>query len=384
MNAGPATEAVYIILGLNPAAPYNASRMCLEISVKNRHDIARLVLGIALSAVALWIGSTFIPAVLWAGVVTVAVDPLRKRLLARLPGRHSIVAGVLTVAIALLVIIPAAVLIAQAANEARSLISWYGAASRNGIPVPLWVYNIPFGSQEVAAWWNTHLATPDAAAAQLQHLDTGTLIEHSKAIGHNLLRRVVIFSFTVITLFFLLRDRDRVLAQIQIAAYRTFGPAGERIGTQILASIRGTIDGLVLVSLVESVIMALVYLVAGVPHPLLLGAVTGLGGMIPFGLLAVMCIAVLLLILKGSIAGAIAVAAIGIVVNFVADHFVRPTLIGAGTQLPFIWVLIGIIGGVETLGLVGLFVGPAVMATLVLLWRDYVAEKEPGRETQDL
>ena len=73
------------------------------------------------------------------------------------------------------------------------------------------------------------------------------------------------------------------------------------------------------------------------------------------------------------IAAAIVVVAAGVVTTFVADHFVRPGLIGGATKLPFIWVLLGILGGVESFGLLGLFVGPAVMAALILLWRDYTA-----------
>jgi len=64
---------------------------------------------------------------------------------------------------------------------------------------------------------------------------------------------------------------------------------------------------------------------------------------------------------------------IGLVVVGIADHFLRPVMIGSATRLPFLWVLLGILGGVETLGLLGLFVGPATMAVLVMLWREVVA-----------
>ena len=57
--------------------------------------------------------------------------------------------------------------------------------------------------------------------------------------------------------------------------------------------------------------------------------------------------------------------------TFVADHFIRPVLIGGATQLPFLWVLLGILGGVEGFGLLGLFLGPAIMAVLILLWREW-------------
>jgi predicted PurR-regulated permease PerM len=57
---------------------------------------------------------------------------------------------------------------------------------------------------------------------------------------------------------------------------------------------------------------------------------------------------------------------------FATDHFVRPVLIGGATKLPFLWVLLGILGGLEVWGLLGLFLGPAIMAALMLLWRDWV------------
>jgi predicted PurR-regulated permease PerM len=99
--------------------------------------------------------------------------------------------------------------------------------------------------------------------------------------------------------------------------------------------------------------------------------------MIPFGAALIFAIAALLLLAQGAAGAAIAVVVIGLAVVFVADHFIRPGLIGSATQLPFVWVLIGILGGVETLGLIGLFVGPATMAVLVMLWRDYIAAISP-------
>ena len=93
--------------------------------------------------------------------------------------------------------------------------------------------------------------------------------------------------------------------------------------------------------------------------------------MIPFGAPLIFGIAALILLAGGSVVPAIVVVAAGLVVTFVADHFVRPVLIGGTTKLPFLWVLLGILGGVETFGLLGLFLGPAVMAALMLLWREF-------------
>ncbi len=75
----------------------------------------------------------------------------------------------------------------------------------------------------------------------------------------------------------------------------------------------------------------------------------------------------------GGLGGAaVIVLVFGGVVIFVADHFVRPVFIGGATRLPFLWVLLAILGGIETWGLIGLVIGPALVAVLMLLWREWV------------
>jgi predicted PurR-regulated permease PerM len=98
--------------------------------------------------------------------------------------------------------------------------------------------------------------------------------------------------------------------------------------------------------------------------------------MVPFGVVVAFGLAAILLIAKGSVMSAVVIAVLGTVVSFVADHFIRPGLIGSTTRLPFLWVLLGILGGVETWGLVGLFAGPAIMAALILLWREWSAARD--------
>jgi predicted PurR-regulated permease PerM len=108
-----------------------------------------------------------------------------------------------------------------------------------------------------------------------------------------------------------------------------------------------------------------------VPHPTVLGLVSGIAAMIPFAAGLAIAIAALLLLAKGAAVAAVAVGVAGLAVTFGADHFVRPVLIGGQTKLPFLWVLLGILGGVEVWGLLGLFLGPAIMAALMMLWREW-------------
>lgn len=342
---------------------------------------ARLVLAAAIAAGALWIGWAFVPAVLWAGVVAVASDPLRRKALARWPGRETLVAAAITAAVVLVVVVPLVMAVTQAVTEAQGVTAWFAGARANGIPVPTWVQNLPVGSSQLSGWWDTHLATSAAAAEQFSRFDTDVLIEKSKSLGHNVVERLIVFGFTVTVLFFMIRDRDAIVAQLERAATRAFGDAGRRVGRQILVSVRGAVDGLVLLGLAQGIIMAIVYAIAGVSHPILMGLLSGAASIVPFGLVAVMLIALAMLVVKGSIVTAIVVGVAGFIINFSIDHFLRPGLIGGATRLPFVWVLIGIVGGVETIGLLGLFVGPALMAALVLIWREWVEDGTIGGGT---
>ena len=191
-----------------------------------------------------------------------------------------------------------------------------------------------------------------------------------------LTHRLVLFAFTLLTVFFLFRDGENLSTQMLRASRRFFGPRGERIGRQIIASVHGTVDGLVLVGLGEGVLMGITYAIAEVPRAALLGAVTAVAAMIPFGAVVAFGLAAVLAITQGSVVAGIAVFVVGLVVLTVADHVVRPVLIGGATRLPFLWVLFGILGGVEAWGLVGLFLGPAIMAALVLLWREWTEEPD--------
>lgn len=340
------------------------------------HVRARIAMAAGIALAALWIGAAFLPALLWAAVVAIAVEPLRARMLRRWPGRDSLVAAGVTLAVVLVVVVPLVVAITRALAEADGIAAWINGARAHGIPVAAWVANLPVGSSQVTAWWSSHLATPQGAAEQLSRFDMADIISRSKSVGHNIVERAVVFTFTVVMLFFLIRDRDAVVSQIERGVTRAFGDAGRRMSRQLALSVRGTVDGLVLLGLAQGVVMAIAYAFAGVPHPIILGLLSGIGAMVPFGLMAVMLIAIGMLVVKGSVVAAVVVGLFGATMNFIVDHTAKPALIGGATKLPFVWVLIGIIGGVETIGLLGLFVGPAVMAALVLIWREWVGDPQ--------
>lgn len=336
--------------------------------------VLRIALVVALALLGLWVALPFVPALLWAIVLAIAVSPVYARAEARWPAGKAVWLPLLfTTAICLAVLIPLGLGIVRAAQEAHDLAAWLASARANGVPEPSWATGLPFPHQALDDWWIANLGTPEAAQRQFGHLTDPEMIARSRAIGGHAVRKAIVFAFTLLAFFFILRHQDDIAAQARRAGDRLFGPAGERIGAQMIRSVRGTIDGLVLVGIGEGVLMAIGYIAAGVPHPVLMGAATAVAAMIPFGAAILIGLAALMLLGQGAVGWAIAIVVLGAAVVFVADHFVRPVLIGGATRLPFLWVLIGILGGVEAFGLLGLFIGPAVMAALILLWRELVA-----------
>lgn len=137
-----------------------------------------------------------------------------------------------------------------------------------------------------------------------------------------------------------------------------------------LRALRATVNGTIMVGLGVGALMGICYGLVAFPAPTLTGFFTAIASMIPFMVPLIFISVALVLFAKGSMIAAIIVLVWGTIVMFVADHFVKPVLIGGAIQLPFLAVLFGILGGVENLGLLGLFVGPIAMVLFMTLWKE--------------
>ncbi len=339
-------------------------------------QLATGALALGLALLALYTLQNFLGAVAWAAIFGVALGPLYSRAQARIgPTRHNVLLPLLfTLGVALIFIVPLTLVGLQLAREAHNVTDWLRGAQAHGIAEPAVLKELPIGESELDAWWQQNLADPHGVQDFVQRTTRGHVVDFSRIIGEQVAKRVTLFVFTLLTLFFLFRDRASLARQMHQAVTRAFGPAGWRVAQQIVASVHGTVNGLVLVGIGQGVLLGVVYTFAGVPDPTVFGALTAVAAMIPFGAPLIFVVASLLLLVQDSLAWAIVVLCTGFAVLFVADHFVRPVLIGGATKLPFIWVLLGILGGVEIWGLLGLFLGPAVMAALILLWREWTEE----------
>ena len=333
---------------------------------------ARLVLVAMLLGCGLYTLSNYLRALVWAVVLAVALWPLYERAQRGASERtRELAALAFTGLVGFVFLLPFAILAVEAAREAHDILDYGKQVVQSGVPVPDFLSHLPYGGEAAGKWWNAHLAQADWLKDTVRRVETSSNIELGRNIGASAVHRLVLFGFCLLTLFFLFRDGNAVVRQCLTASEKMFGPRGERVAKQMVASVHGTVNGLVLVGLGEGVVLGVVYVFTHVPHPVLFGAVTAVAAMVPFAAAIAFGLAALLLLASGGVVPAIIVLGAGFLVTFTADHFVRPKLIGGATKLPFLWVLLGILGGVETFGLLGLFLGPAIMAALILLWRDY-------------
>lgn len=356
--------------------PHQAER------TQSGQQAARVALAVGLAALGLYVLQGFLRALVWAAILAIATWPLYQRAQRRFgAGRHNVVLPLLfTTAITLIFVIPLALAVVQLSHEARLLAAMVVDVRAHGMAAPDWLTRLPVGAAQATGWWDANLRDPADAQALLGRVDRERVMLISRQFGTQLAHRGVLFGFTLATLFFLFRDGAGLVAQMRVASRRLLGPDGERLGRQVIASVHGTVDGLVLVGLGIGAVLGVGYWLAGAPHPVLLGAVTAVAATVPLGSMVMLGLAALLVLATGSAIAAAVLLAAGAAVIFVADHAIRPALIGGSTRLPFLWVLLGILGGVEAFGLLGLFVGPAIMAALILLWREYTRTPHDGSE----
>jgi predicted PurR-regulated permease PerM len=148
-----------------------------------------------------------------------------------------------------------------------------------------------------------------------------------------------------------------------------------------IRAVRASVNSMLVVGLFDGLAAALAYALAGVPKAVVWAAITGSLGLVPFlGYAAVLALA-LQLALKGAGATALAAAMLGCVILLFGDKVVRPVVAGGGVGLPFVWVLIGCLGGFGALGIVGLVVGPVVLTLVRELWEQQVRDAAANADT---
>jgi predicted PurR-regulated permease PerM len=335
----------------------------------------RTVVAMLIVILALWVARDFLSALAWAGAIAITMWPIYVRFAPLiLNGRSPALSALLfTLVTGTVLLVPIVLVVHQIAQASDAFTHWLAQLQANGIPVPAWVARLPIAGQYFDRWWQANLSDPKVMVEWLGSASVESITAWVSAFGGALLHRMFLFLITLIALFLILRDGEWLANQVLATTDRLLGNPGERLASKLGDAIRGTVNGTIAAAVAEGAIIGVAYALAGVPHPLLFTALTMTLAMLPFGAWVAFTAAALILLFQGGSALLpIGLFAFGATVMLIGDNVIQPGLIGGTARLPFLLVLIGILGGIQSFGLVGLFLGPVIMAALVTVWREWV------------
>jgi predicted PurR-regulated permease PerM len=316
----------------------------------------------------------FLSAIVWAAILTVTVWPLFRRTRDALRGRTALAATAMVLLITLTVLAPFVIVGATIAENSDRVAAWVRTLLEQGPPdPPAWVARLPLFGDQLAAYWGG-LAHDTARMLQ----EARPLIDRAKEYllqsGGAVLGGVLQLALSILIAFFFLSSGDALTTRLHGAAERIAGERGRRLAHTAALTVRGVVLGLLGTALAQGVLMAVGLWIAGIKAAPLLGLLTFFLSPLPIGPPLVWIPAGLLLMNQGATGmGAFVLLWGGLVVSMV-DNVIKPMIISRGADLPFALVLLGILGGAIAFGLIGVFLGPVLLAVGYALVKEWAVD----------
>ncbi len=319
----------------------------------------------------------FLIPVIWAAILAYVSWPLHVRLLRLTRRRASVAALITTLLLTVAIILPVLWLILLLQIETVVAYREVQAFLASNPALPPGLKNLPWVGPWLQQVLSELVADPAALRQQLGVVFERSTGEISVLIG-GAGRNVAKLFFALLTLFFLLRDGRRLFEQLRAALEGILGPQVRDYLHSVGQTTRAVVYAIVLAALVQGIFAGFGYWIVGVGPPVLLGAVTAMVALIPFGAPLIWGTLSLWLLLTGKIGDGVTLLLWGLLVVSWVDNIVRPLVISNATRMPFLLVVFGVLGGVLAFGLVGLFIGPVVLAVALALWREW-QEHRPAK-----
>ena len=340
---------------------------------------ARLVGIAAISALAiacLLVLRPFISALLWAVILAFSTWPIFAFLRDRMRIRPSWSAGVMVLAMFLLVGLPIVLAAPTRREEVEALRTSIERLLVGGLPgLGAWLSSLPVVGGWIHDWIGEEFDL--LGLASLLRPYAGTITQQALAVLLAVLSGLAELLLAILLAFFFYRDGPARAARIEALMGRLGGNTGARMLRLTADVTRGVVWGLVGTAVAQGVLTGIGFSIAGVPEPILLAVVTGVISIFPVGAPLVWIPATLWLFTQGETGWGIFMGLYGALVISSVDNFIRPWAIARGANLPLLLTLLGALGGVLAFGFLGLFLGPVVLAVGFTLMLDFAGG---GRE----
>lgn len=324
----------------------------------------------------------FASALIWACVLCFSTWGLYVRLVEGLNGRASLAALLMTLLQAVIIVLPVAVVVSGLREHADIIERTLRQIAYQTPPeAPDWLKRLPFVGHELVAQWDyfrsdsSHLV--EMLRRQIAPMTRG-LLDAGLAFGGGLLYLLL----SVVTSFFLYRDGEFAATELRAALHRIGGERADHLLQLAANTVQSVVYGLIGTALAQATLAALGFWVGGVPGPIFLGVLTFFTSPLPFGPPLIWGGAGLWLYSEGHLWAAIGVSLWGLCFVSTIDNVLKPIIIGRGSSLPFMLVLLGVIGGVMSFGVIGVFLGPTLLALGYNLLREWTQEVRKHRPAE--
>jgi predicted PurR-regulated permease PerM len=334
----------------------------------------------------------FVSAVLLALILSYSTFPIYAWCERLLKGRRGLAATLMTLMVAAVLLVPLIVLGSSLAEQIAAAIGWARRLLSDGPPDPPgWIANVPVVGPELHEYWqglahNTAQFLNELVNAKL----VSDLSQYLLSAGEFLLIGAAVvaqgtlqLALSLFIAFFFYRDGIDGAKRLQNMARRLWGERGLHLLDVVGATIKSVVYGTIGTAIAQSTLTSLGLWLAGVPGVLLLGFITFLMALTPIGAPLVWFPAALWLFFAGATGWAVFLVLWGIFVVGGADNIIRPYFISRGSDLPFVLVFLGVLGGTLAFGFLGLFLGPTLLATGYEIVRDWAQDDPPALSTDE-
>ncbi len=343
----------------------------------------RILMGLLLGGVAIGcflVLAPFLSAILWSAILVFATWPVHEWLRIHLRWRRGAIAGLMVSLTAIVVVLPLALVAPDGANEVNNLRHVVQEAMARGLPkAPGWLVDVPVVGPTLSSLWNRS-AEDLAILGETLRPYFGILAEGVFSLLLGIAQGVLLFLLSLLIAFFFYLHAELIAGRINALLHHIAGPRAERLIVVTGATVRGTVYGILGTAIVQGILTAIGLWISGVPRPVLLGAVAGFLSILPIGSPVVWIPATLWLFSSDQIGWGLFLAVYGGVGISGADNVIRPWFIARGAHLPYLLTVLGVLGGALAFGLLGIFLGPVLLAVGYTLIAEWHAAKDPANE----
>jgi predicted PurR-regulated permease PerM len=330
----------------------------------------------------------FISSLLWAVVLSFSSWPLYNRLLRLLKNRRTLAATIMTLGMVLILLLPFVIVGVTLADNVKELTAAAKRLTQEGPPgPPEWLAKVPAVGAKATEYWKELAADSERLWKEAQRLIepvSAWLLKVGLALGGGLVELAI----SIFISLFLFRDGVALAQRLTSIVERIAGEKGKYLLGVAGKTVRGVVYGILGTALAQAVAAGFGFLISGVPGCALLALLTFFSSVIPVvGTAIVWLPAALWLFHQGSTGWGIFMLIWGVGVSNI-DNVVKPWLISQGSDMPFILIFFGVLGGALTFGFIGVFLGPTLLAVGFRLVSEWSAgnaaaagDVEPGKES---